>query len=171
MPLTPYHLGPAFLVGLLLLSYIDFPTFVIASVIVDVEPMVVLLLKLDMPLHGFFHSFIGGTLAALALTAFMAKFRKRFSGLLSFFRLERKASLKGILAAALLGVYIHLLLDSTMHADMQPFYPLPINPFLEQGPLAGLTATMICVWCFMGAIIVYAAMLFLIWRKQKAASE
>jgi membrane-bound metal-dependent hydrolase YbcI (DUF457 family) len=171
MPLTPYHLGPAFLVGLLLLSCIDFPTFVIASVIVDVEPMVILLLKLDMPLHGFFHSFIGGTLAALALTAFMAKFRKSFSGLLSFFRLERETSLKGILAAALLGVYIHLLLDSTMHADMQPFYPLAINPLLEQGPLAGLTATMICVWCFIGAIVVYAAKLLLIWRRQKATSE
>jgi membrane-bound metal-dependent hydrolase YbcI (DUF457 family) len=171
MPLTPYHFGPAFLVGLLLLSYIDFPTFVIASVIVDVEPTVVLLLNLDMPLHGFFHSFIGGTLAALALTAFMARFRQSFSGVLSFFKLEREASLKGILVAALLGVYIHLLLDSTMHADMQPFYPLAINPLLEQGSLAGLMATMICVWCFMGAIIVYAARLFLIWRRQKATLE
>jgi membrane-bound metal-dependent hydrolase YbcI (DUF457 family) len=118
MPLTPYHFGPAFLVGLVLLSYIDFPTFMIASVIVDVEPAFILFLRLNFPLHGFFHSFMGGTLVALALAAVMTKIRKRFSGLLSLFRLERQTSTKGIFAAALLGVYIHLLLDSTMHADM-----------------------------------------------------
>lgn len=166
MPLTPYHFGPAFLVGLVLLSYIDFPTFVIASVIIDVEPAFVLFLRLNLPLHGFFHSFIGGTLVAIALAAVMTKIRKRFSGLLSLFRLEKETSTKGIFVAALLGVYIHLLLDSTMHADMQPFYPLTINPLLEQGQLVGLTATTVCVWCFMGAVIVYAVRLFLTWREQ-----
>ena len=167
MPLTPFHFGPAFFVGLLLLSYIDFATFVIASVIVDVEPILVMFLNLNLPLHGFFHTFIGGTLVALILAAFMAKFRKRFSGLLSFFKLERKTSLKGIFAASLLGVYIHLLLDSTMHADMQPFYPLTVNPLLERGPLAGLTASMICVWCFMGAFVIYAVRLFSEYREQR----
>jgi hypothetical protein len=93
MPLTPYHFGPAFFVGLLLLSYIDFATFVIASVIVDVEPILVLSLRLNLPLHGFLHTFKGGTLVALALAAFMVKFRKRVSGLLSLFRLEKESSL------------------------------------------------------------------------------
>ena len=165
MPLTPYHFGPAFFIGLLLLRYIDFATFVIASVTVDVEPIFVLFLRLNLPLHGFFHTFIGGTFVALTLAALMSRFRHIFSKLLSLFKLERETSFKGILAAALLGVYIHLLLDSTMHADMQPFYPLTINPFLEQGALVGFTALTLCVWSFMGAIIIYVVRLFLLWRK------
>jgi len=87
---------------LLLLNYIDFATFVIASVIVDVEPVLVLFLRLNLPLHGFLHTFIGGTLVALALAVFMSRFRRRFSRLLSLFKLERETSFKGILAAALL---------------------------------------------------------------------
>ena len=42
MPLTPFHLGPGLLFGLLLFRYIDFPTSLIASVIVDVEPILAL---------------------------------------------------------------------------------------------------------------------------------
>ncbi|MFW9990322.1 MAG: hypothetical protein ACFFC3_16900, partial [Candidatus Odinarchaeota archaeon] len=62
MPFTPYHLGPGLFIGLLFLSFIDFPTFLIASVIVDIEPFFVLYFNLDYPYHGFFHSFLGGTI-------------------------------------------------------------------------------------------------------------
>jgi hypothetical protein len=65
MPFTPYHLGPALFLGLLFLRFIDFPTFLIASVIMDVEPFLVLFFNLNYPLHGFFHSLLGGTLVAI----------------------------------------------------------------------------------------------------------
>jgi len=47
MPFTPYHLGPGLFVGLLFLGFIDFPTFLVASVIVDMEPFLVLTLNLN----------------------------------------------------------------------------------------------------------------------------
>ena len=84
MPFTPYHLGPGLFVGLLFLSFIDFPTFLIASVIVDVEPFLVLTLNLNYPLHGFFHSFLGGTLVALPLALMMHQIRDKLSPLLFF---------------------------------------------------------------------------------------
>ncbi|MCW4020286.1 MAG: hypothetical protein NWF14_03540 [Candidatus Bathyarchaeota archaeon] len=171
MPLTPFHFGPGLLVGLLLLSFIDFPTFLIASVIVDIEPILVLALSLGYPLHRFFHSFLGGTLAALILVVAMTKIRDQFSPLLSVFKLEQKTSFKGIALASFSGVYIHVLLDSQMHADMQPFYPLDFNPFLSSGSLPGLGVTMACVWCFFGAVAVYAFMLFMVWRQRKVAHE
>ena len=46
MPFTPFHLGPGLLLGLLLLSYVDLPTFLLASVIVDVEPFLALYFNL-----------------------------------------------------------------------------------------------------------------------------
>jgi len=165
MPLTPFHLGPGLLIGLLLLSYIDFPTFLVASVIVDVEPIMVLVFDLDCPLHGFFHSFLGGTIVAFLLAAVMSEVRKSLSSLLSYFRLEQKSTFKDILLASLSGAYIHILLDSWMHMDIRPFYPLDLNPFLSGSTLPGLWMHILCVWCFMGAVIIYVVRLFPILRK------
>jgi len=165
MPLTPFHLGPGLLIGLLLLSYIDFATFLVASVIVDVEPIVVIIFDLDYPLHGFFHSFLGGTIVTFLLAAVMSKVRESLSPLLSFFKLEQKSSFKNILLASLTGIYIHILLDSRMHKDIRPFYPLNFNPFLSGSSLPGLWVHTVCVWCFVGAAVIYVMRLFLIWRK------
>lgn len=165
MPLTPFHLGPGLLIGLLLFSYIDFATFLVASVIVDVEPLVVIIFDLDYPLHGFFHSFLGGTIVAFLLAAVMSKVRESLSPLLSFFKLEQKSTFKNILLASLSGIYIHILLDSWMHRDIRPFYPLNFNPFLSSSTLAGWEVHVLCVWCFIGAATIYVIKLFLIWRR------
>jgi len=167
MPFTPYHLGPGLFVGFLLLSFIDFPTFLVASVIVDVEPFLVLTLNLNYPLHGFFHSFLGGTLLALPLALLMYRIRDKFSPLLSFFKLEQKVSFKRVLAAALSGIYIHILLDSRGYTDIQPFYPSNYNPLLTTGIFAGLDAYIFCIWSFYGAAIIYVIRLGLIWRKSR----
>ena len=42
MPFTPFHLGPALGFGLPLRNYLHVPTFLVASILVDVEPFVVL---------------------------------------------------------------------------------------------------------------------------------
>ncbi len=160
MPFTSYHLGPGLMVGLLFLNFIDFPTFLIASVIVDIEPFIVLFFNLDYPLHGFFHSFLGGTIVALLLTVVMSRIRKYFSPLMSFFKLKQDVSFKRILVASLSGIYIHILLDSPIYTDIQPFFPLDFNPFYQNISFSGLLPTMICVWCFMGALIIYMIRLF-----------
>jgi len=167
VPLTPFHLGPALFLGLVFFSFLDFPTFLLANVIVDVEPLLVFLLDLDYPLHGFFHSFLGGTLVALLLAFIMMKIRGSFSDLLRFFKLEQKYSLKSILAASLSGVYIHILLDSRMHLDIKPFYPLDLNPLLSRGVLVGFEIYTICIWTGILGIIVYGIKLFLTIRKEK----
>jgi len=171
MPFTPFHLGPGLFLGLLLLRFINFPTFIVANVIVDVEPILVLLFGLDYPLHGFFHSFLGGTLIALVLAFIMNRIRKAISPLLAFFRLEQKSSLNSIFLAALSGVYLHILLDAMMYVDIQPLYPLEANPFFIQTALPGLWEYMFCVWCFFGAVIVYFIKLFLIWRMKSAKGD
>jgi membrane-bound metal-dependent hydrolase YbcI (DUF457 family) len=166
MPFTPYHLGPALFIGLLFLHFIDFPTLLVASVIADVEPFLVLVFNLNYPLHGFFHSFLGGTLLAVLLALVMCKIRGRISRALSFFKLEQKISFKRILAASHVGVYIHILLDSRIYTDIQPFYPSSYNPLLSTEVLAGLDSYVLCVWSFFGAAIIYAIRLFLLWRKK-----
>ena len=167
MPFTPFHFGPSLFVGILLLSFIDFPTFLVASVIVDIEPFLVLTFNLDYPLHGFFHSLLGGTLVAIPLALLMLKIRDKLTPLLSFFKIEQEISFLRILVASLSGIYIHILLDSRMYTDIQPFYPSNYNPFLTTGIFAGLDSYVFCIFTFFGAVIIYIIRLFLIWRKSK----
>ena len=167
MPFTPYHFGPALFLGLLFLGFIDFPTFLIASVIVDIEPFLVLTLNLDYPLHGFFHSLLGGTLVAIPLALLMLKIRDKLTSLLSFFQIEQEISFIRILVASLSGIYIHILLDSRMYTDIQPFYPSNFNPLLNTGIFAGLDSYVFCIFAFFGAVIIYILRLFIIWRKSK----
>ncbi len=154
MPFTLYHFGPGLLIGLIFLSFIDLPTFLIASLIVDIEPFLVLFFNLNYPLHGFFHSFLGGTIIALILTVIMIKIREFFTPIMSFFKIEQEISFKKILLASLLGIYIHILLDSPLYTDIRPFFPLDFNPFYSTVNLTGLLYA-ICVWCFLTGLIVY----------------
>jgi membrane-bound metal-dependent hydrolase YbcI (DUF457 family) len=127
----------------------------------------VLALNLDYPLHGFFHSLLGGTVVAFLLALAICPIRERLSPLLSFFKLEQKVSFKRILVAALSGIYIHILLDSRMYTDIRPFYPLEYNPLLTTGILAGFDAYVLCIWSFFGAVAIYGVRLFLFWRKSR----
>jgi len=156
MPFTPFHLGPGLLFGLLLLSYIDFPTFLVASVIVDIEPLLVPTLYLNYPLHGFLHSLLGGTILAFLLAAAMSKVRITLSPLMSFIKLEQKLSFRSVLSAALFVVYLHILLDSPLYSDIRPFYPFDFNPFLSQSMFIGFELYTLCTLSFIGGAVIYA---------------
>jgi hypothetical protein len=167
MPFTPFHLGPGLFFGLLLLRFIDFPTFLIANIVVDVEPFLVLVFGLDYSFHGFFHSFLGGTVVALLLAPVMNRIRGAFSPLMALFQLEQQSSMKSILLASISGVFLHILLDARIYLDIRPLYPLAVNPFFILTALPGFWEYMFCVWCFFGAVIVYVITLFLFWRKKR----
>lgn len=129
MPFTPYHLGPASLAGLMLSGILDLPALLIASVIIDIEPLGVLVFNLDYPMHGFFHSFLGGSLAA-GLTAVAVNLLKGdIRKLMVPLKLDQDSSFKKIFWTSLFGVYFHVLLDSPLYVDMSPFYPYGSNPF------------------------------------------
>lgn len=153
MPFTPFHLGPALFFGLLLLKVLDLPTFLVASIIVDLEPFFVISLGLDYPLHGFFHTFLGGTIAALALALVMYWLNGLTGRLMKSFRLGQESSPGMVLAASLLGVYTHILLDAPLYTDIRPFYPLDVNPLLFTGISAHVYA--FCALLFLAGIALY----------------
>jgi len=156
MPFTPFHFGPGFLISLTFLSFIDIPTFLIASVIIDVEPFLVLVFHLNYPLHGFFHSFLGGFIVAALLAMVMSKIRRYFTPLITFFKIEQSISFKKILFSSTCAIFIHILLDYPIYLDIQPFFPFEFNPFYRSTVMPGLIIYLLCAWCFVGAIFVYA---------------
>jgi membrane-bound metal-dependent hydrolase YbcI (DUF457 family) len=155
VPFTPFHLGPSLVIGIILIYYIDFPTLLVASVILDIEPFLVLLLDLNYPLHGFFHSFLGGTIIILLLSFFMFKIRPILNPITDFFKIEQKSSFLNILTASIIGIYSHILLDAPLYSDMQPFFPLNFNPFLNASGVPEITIYLFCAYCFIAAIMLY----------------
>lgn len=130
MPLTPFHWGPSSWIGLALFKIFDFATLMVASVIVDIEPLAVLFFNLNYPLHGFFHSFLGGSIAAILTAVVLYFLRNQIKKITAIFKLAQDSSFRKILATSFFGVYFHILLDSFLYPGMNPFYPSNINPFL-----------------------------------------
>ena len=130
MPFTPYHFGPALLIGVLLFPFIDFTTIVVASVILDLEPLAVIFLNLPGPLHAFFHTYLGATIVAIALSVCIYPFRKYLNEFVSLFGLKQESSFRHILPAGFIGTYSHVLLDSFLYVEINPFFPLLGNPFV-----------------------------------------
>ncbi len=130
MPVTPFHWGPSSVIGLLLFKIFDFPTLLIASVIVDIEPFSVLFFNLNYPLHGFFHSFLGGSILAILTAIVFYIFKGKIKKIMAIFKLAQDSSFKKILWTSFFGVYFHIFLDSFTHEEMKPFYPFKTNPSL-----------------------------------------
>jgi len=99
MPFTPYHFGPGLLVGVLLFPFIDLSTVIAASVILDLEPLSVLLLDLPLPLHGFFHTYLGATIVAFLLAIAIWPFRGYLNKIVSIFGMHQESSFRHILPA------------------------------------------------------------------------
>lgn len=130
MPFTPYHLGPAFAFGLPLRNTIHVPTFIIANVILDVEPFLVLVLGLDYPLHGYLHTFIISFFIGLVLGYAMFLLEGFLCPLNKALLLDSSKVLdfRSFLLAGVSGTFLHVLIDSPLYTDIRPFYPLITNP-------------------------------------------
>jgi membrane-bound metal-dependent hydrolase YbcI (DUF457 family) len=129
MPLTPYHLGPASWIGLLFRRYLDIPTFIIANIIIDIEPFLVIVFNLNYPMHGIFHTFLGAAFIGLVLALIMYKLYPRLVKRIPFMKISQPHTFKTILISSISGVSFHVLLDAPLYSDILPFYPFHTNPF------------------------------------------
>ncbi len=153
MPFTPYHFGPSACIALPLRKYIDIPVFILANVVIDLEPLAVILFGLNYPLHGYFHTFLVGTVVALVwgLIAYWGK--SILQRLMKLFHLSYETNFRKMLLSAILGIWFHILLDGQLYTNIQPFWPLKANPLY--GLLSYNTVYLICKISFLPAIVLY----------------
>jgi len=118
-------------------------------------------------LHGpILHSLIGSTLLlALPLTALVFILKKPIQNITSPLKLNQKPTFPSILAGALIGVYSHILLDAYLYIDIQPFYPLNVNPLLSQSTNRYLEMYTACTISFIVALLMYG---FYLWKKHNS---
>ena len=146
-------MGPAIFFGVLLFRAINLPTFLVASIIADIEPFIVIVLGFDYPLHGFFHSFVGGSILALGMCFVMLRFKGSADKMMGFFRMKQEMSSRSVIAASFLGVYMHIFLDSFLYTDIRPFFPLDANPIYGLTSYDGVI--LFCVLSFVFGILLY----------------
>jgi membrane-bound metal-dependent hydrolase YbcI (DUF457 family) len=131
MPFTPYHFGPHTCFSLPLQRYIDVPVFLAANIIVDIEPLLVMIFSLDYPLHGYCHTFLIGGFVGLLSGLVLFPFGRFIGQAMSLFRLPYCSNLSKMLLSGILGVWLHILVDAPLYQDIRPFYPLSANPLLN----------------------------------------
>lgn len=131
MPFTPYHLGPALAIGLPLRKHLHTPTFIIANIIVDIEPFIIIIFNLKYPLHGYLHTIVGGIILGVIIGYIMKLIEKIFHPLWRKLLLTPKeyTSLRSYIIPGILGILLHISMDIPLYHEMKPFYPIIINPF------------------------------------------
>lgn len=132
MPFTPFHFGPALLIyGIFV--FLDPIALVYGAILVDLEPAIVMFLRLNYPLHGFMHSIVGIFFLLPVVYVFTVITRRLLPDLDFFFtskKREFKFWLVGI--SALIGSFSHVLLDSFLYPEMNLAWPLLYwNPLLN----------------------------------------
>ena len=144
MPFTLFHLGPALLIGIIGWRYLDLPTLILGSILVDIRTIFVLLDVLNAPLHGILHTLIGGTLLSFILIGGITPFREYIGEKMAEINLPQASNDSTIVSAAFLSIYLHIILDSITYTDIQPFMPLIQNPLL--GLTTSNVITALCVF-------------------------
>jgi len=168
VPFTPFHLGPALGLGLPLRRYVHAPTFLVANVIVDVEPFLVLFFGLGYPLHGYLHTFFLAFFLGVVLgcvTFLLERFLRPLYGL---FLLEPgdRLGLRSFVFAGAFGTVLHVLLDSPLYGDISPFFPLTVNPMYH--PAVTLKVYGLCVLMGVLGIAYYVGLLaFSVYRRAR----
>lgn len=166
MPFTPFHLGLGLGLGLPLRRYIHAPTFILANIVIDVEPFLVLFFRLKYPLHGYLHTFLFAMLVGLAFGYLMLLLEGFLHSLYKVLLLEASVSLspRSFVAAGVLGTVLHVLLDSPLYEDIKPLYPIAVNPLYNPSLVIGVYC--LCIWVgVFGAMYYLGLMGLIIYRR------
>lgn len=132
MPFTPFHMGIGILTKAILQSSFSLMVFGWSQIVMDIQPLIVLLTG-NGYLHGFSHTYLGAIFLAI-FSALSGKYLSEF-GLLVIGISKKsnpiKITWKIVCISAFIGTFSHVFLDSIMHSDVQPFYPVSLeNNFL-----------------------------------------
>ncbi len=131
MPFTPFHLGPALFIGIPLRKYLNLPTFLIANIIIDIEPLLVLTYNIyGYPLHGLLHTYLSALITGSILGLILYKLRNILNPVWRLLRLEEKPGQEPMkyIYAGVSGIALHILLDSPLYPDIKPLYPTTLKP-------------------------------------------
>ena len=160
MPFTPIHMGPGIFIKSLLRGSFSLMVFGWTQIVMDIQPLLVMLTG-EGHLHGFSHTYLGASLLAV-IAALSGKYLSQLG--LWLLRLEsswrQPIPWRVVFISAFIGSYSHVLLDSIMHADVEPFFPWSVDNALWRW----ISVEQLHRFCFyagvLGAAVFYAVSLY-----------
>jgi len=168
MPFTPFHFGPHACVSLPFCKRLDVFTFICANVAVDLEPLAVMLLKLDYPMHGYCHTFLGASVVGCVLALCLYPFRKVIQEILTLLQIPSRPTLKTLMISGVLGGCMHVLFDAVIYPDVHPFYPSLQNPLCGAFSISAFGMRRLCLYSFIPALLIY---IYIAARNQPVADD
>lgn len=164
MPFTLYHFGPSAFLGLALRKWLDFPVFVLANVIVDIE----VLFFNRWPVHRYFHTFLIGAIVGACWGLLAHRLRGLFKWLMQIIRIPYQTSFRKMVVSGVLGVWLHVFADAIYHSDVNIFWPSKARPLY--GLISQEQVETVCVAFLIAAIFPYTIAV-VSYAKQKKAEK
>ena len=163
MPFTPIHMGPGMALKAVMQGSFSLMVFGWTQIIMDLQPLFVIISG-EGHLHGFTHTYIGATLIAIA-AALTGKYLSELG--LKILQISKDDPIIiawwVVFLSAFIGSYSHVLLDSIMHVDVEPFYPFTlVNNFHDVISVG--TLHNFCVAAGLMGLVVYYV---LAWKMKK----
>jgi membrane-bound metal-dependent hydrolase YbcI (DUF457 family) len=167
MPFTPFHMGPGIVVKALLQGSFSLMVFGWAQIVMDIQPLLVLISG-DGHLHGFSHTYIGATLLAI-FSALTGKYLSEVG--LYVFGLNKhwhvKIRWRVSFLSAFIGTFSHVLLDSVMHSDVEPFFPFTTDNYFL-GLISVNALHNVCLYsALVGGLLYFSITWFQKYKKSK----
>lgn len=173
MPVTPYHIGPNGLVGIIFRKWLDLPVIILANVIIDVEVLFHIektsgvLTHWNMPHQVFhFHTLLIGGIVGAIFGAALYPARGLFAKLMGVFKIPYKPTLLKMSLTGLIGAWLHVIVDSVYHWDVQMFWPntkyKPLWNILSKNEVKT-----ICLATFFVTFAVYVLQLAITLKRKK----
>ncbi|MDP3975857.1 MAG: metal-dependent hydrolase, partial [bacterium] len=114
-PITPLHFGINGTVRSISPSRIDVMSCILANVLLDIQPFLVIFFGLNIELHGTSHTLLFAIITgSLFFTLYGVIVKKIF---------HIKKPLSAYIIGGVIGGILHIALDSFYHSDVRPFYP------------------------------------------------
>ena len=157
MPFTPFHIGPGILVKAILQGSFSLMVFGWAQIVMDIQPLFILVTG-EGHLHGFSHTYVGATFFGV-FSGLSGKYLSEIGlKILDISKKEKPIEIRWWVSffSAFTGTYSHVVLDSVMHSDVEPYYPLT-----QHNGLLGIITVpqlhQLCIFsALVGAIIYYS---------------
>ena len=159
MPFTPYHFGINGAVASIRLKHIDILSCILANIVIDIQPFLVIYFGFNINLHGISHTLIFAVIVCGIVFYIYGLLYKKI------FRSDKK--LYSFIIGGILGGILHVVLDALVYPDVNIFYPVSnlsiYLPFIDYN---------IKIICYAGYIIFFILLLInFIFKKLKAGKK
>lgn len=136
MPLTPFHFGPGTLAKAIAPKKFSLRAFILVQIVIDIETAWNIFFGGDR-LHTYLHTYVGSLLAiAISVSLiFLFNLKHHLLRKLRCYSAFSKFTYFSTLTGLVFGAWSHVYIDSIMHADMLPYWPMSeLHPQLAAIP-------------------------------------